>query len=263
MRLEGKVALIAGSGSGIGRACALLFAEQGASVAIVELREDWGGAVQKEIDAMGRSSIFVQTDISSEEAVKQAVAKTVAAFGHIDVLVNCAGGALMDDAFVRDVDMSVWDHTISVDLKGTLLTCKHTIPELVKGPASAIVNISSWTGLVGSPFRNVYVAAKGGVISFTKALAAELSPLGVRANVVCPGGVATPFIAKKYDNADPREPKIRYRNDLMRRYPFSYGKPIDIANVVLFLASNEARMITGATIAADGGRSTLLPAEID
>jgi NAD(P)-dependent dehydrogenase (short-subunit alcohol dehydrogenase family) len=254
-RLQDKVALITGGGGGIGAACAALFAGEGAKVAIVDIDADAGRSVEAAIRDAGGDAIFVQANVSAEEDVRNAVTAILNSYGRLHVLCNVAGGSAADDAPVHEVDLSLWDRTLSVDLLGTFLFCRHAVPPMIDGGGGSIVNTSSWAALRG--FRkHVYVSAKGGLLSLTRALAAEYASAGIRANVICPGGVRSERNRRRYEEGGASDtPAARARADLIRRYPFGYGDPIDIANIALFLASAESRMITGAVIPADGGRS--------
>src|SRR5215510_6965569 len=257
-RLQGKVAFITGAGSGIARSAALLFTQEGAKVAIAELKPELGRASEQAIRAAGGEAIFVETDVTQEDSVKDAIQQTVARYDKLDVLYNCAGGSVAQDRKVTDVDMWVWQHTQSLDLLGTFLCCRHGIPELIKAGGGAIVNMSSVAALRGSFAGHVYVAAKGGIIAFTKALAGEYAQYGIRANAIGPGLVMTDRVKQRFgDTPDGPaiSPQAQAIKAQLKKYPFSVGEPEDIARIALFLASDEARMITGAIIPADGGLS--------
>jgi NAD(P)-dependent dehydrogenase (short-subunit alcohol dehydrogenase family) len=257
-RLQGKVAFITGAGSGIARAAAQLFAQEGAKVVIAELKQELGRASEQAVREVGGDATFVETDVTKEESVKNALQQTVTRYGKLDVLYNCAGGSVAQDQRVTDVDMWVWQHTQSLDLLGTFLCCRHGIPELMKTGGGAIVNMSSVAALRGQFAGHVYVAAKGGIISFTKALAGEYAQYGIRANAICPGLVMTDRVKQRFgENLDTPAPTPQAQaiKSQLKRYPFSVGEPEDIARIALFLASEEARMITGAILPADGGLS--------
>ncbi len=257
-RLAGKVAFITGAGSGIARAAACLFAREGAQVAIAEIKPEAGRATERTIRDAGGDSLFVETDVSQEESVRAAIAATVERFGRIDVVYNCAGGSLSEDSYVTDVDLDkVWSHTMSIDLRGTILCCRHGIPELVKAGGGAVVNMSSGAALRGGSNAHIYTAAKGAILSLTRALAGAYVKQGVRANAICAGRIQTERITARYGTPD-KAGAVVDRQDAagrVKEYPFWVGKPEDIANIALFLASDESRMITGASIPADGGRS--------
>ena len=175
------------------------------------------------------------------------------AFGPIDILLNCAGGSLREDGPVTEVDPSVWDHTINLDMKGPFLCCRHVIPVMVEQGKGSVVNFSSVVALRGNHIAHVYVMAKGGLISFTKALAGAYSPKGIRVNAICPGIVLTERVRSRFTGGN----QIRFGgiDNMANQYPFAVGQPEDIANVALFLASDESRMVNGAAIPAEGGFS--------
>jgi len=175
------------------------------------------------------------------------------AFGQVDILLNCAGGSLREDGPVTDVDPSVWDHTMNLDLKGPFLCCRHVIPVMVEQGKGSVVNFSSVVALRGNHIAHVYVMAKGGLISFTRALAGAYSPKGVRVNAICPGIVLTERVRSRFTGGN----QIRFGgiDNIAGQYPFAVGQPEDIANVALFLASDESRMVNGAAIPAEGGFS--------
>jgi NAD(P)-dependent dehydrogenase (short-subunit alcohol dehydrogenase family) len=256
-RLSGKVALITGAGAGIGAAAALLFAREGAQVAIAEIDPARGERSAAAVQAAGGAAVFLPTDVTDEEAVRRSVARTLAAFGRLDILYNCAGGAVVEDDYVTEVDMAVWERTIGLDLKGTFLCCRHAIPAIVLAGGGAVVNMSSGAALRGASPAHVYTTAKGAILSLTRALAGRFARDGVRVNAICSGRVLTERITSTYGTLD-TPGRLVDRQDPVgraREYPFWVGTPQDMANIALFLASDESRMITGASIAADGGRS--------
>ena len=248
--LAGKVAVITGAGSGIGRAAAQLFVAEGAKVVVAEIDTALGEASAREA---GDGARFVRTDVTDEESVKQMVQHAKEAFGQVDILLNCAGGSLRDDKPVTDVDLSVWDHTMNLDLKGPFLCCRHVIPVMVEQGNGSVVNFSSVVALRGNHIAHVYVMAKGGLISFTRALAGAYSPKGIRVNAICPGIVLTERVKSCFTGSN----QIRFGgiDNIAGQYPFAVGQPEDIANVALFLASDELRMVNGAAIPAEGGFS--------
>ena len=249
-RLVDKVAVITGAGSGIGRASAKLFVAEGAKVIVAEVDETLGTASAREAGAGAR---FIRTDVTDEESVKQMVRQAKEAFGRIDVLLNCAGGSLREDRPVTEVDLSIWDRTINLDLKGPFLCCRHVLPVMLEQGKGSVVNFSSVVALRGNHIAHVYVSAKGGLISFTQALAGAYSPKGIRVNAICPGVVLTDRVKSRFTNGN----QIRFGgiDNITERYPFGVGQPEDIANVALFLASDESRMVNGAAIPAEGGIS--------
>ncbi len=256
-RLGGRVAFITGAGSGIARAAAKLFASEGASVAIVEIDRARGEETERLVKSAGGSAMFVETDITREESVRDAVDAAARHFGKINVLYNCAGGSIPEDNLITEVDHAAWDRTMNLNLHGTLLCCRHVIPQLIKAGGGAVVNMSSGAALRGASPAHIYSTAKGAILSLTRALAGAYVKHNIRANAICAGRILTERITSRYGSpgapgpfVDPQDVDGRVKD-----YPFWVGQPEDIANIALFLASDESRMITGATIPADGGRS--------
>lgn len=261
-RLEGKVGFLTGGGAGIAKCSALEFVKEGAKVAIVDINETVGRKAVADIEAAGGEVLFVRADVTNEDEVKRAVDAAAERFGKLDVLVNCAGGSLLEDAPVHEMDLAIWHRTINLNLLHPFLVCKHGIPHLMKAGGGSIVNFSSMVGMVGM-YRPAYAAAKGGIMSFTKTLAAQYAQHGIRANAIGPGSIRTERHLARYHNKDwmynekPTGAALE-RQIAQKLYPFSAGDPIDIAHIVVFLASEESRMLTGTTIAAEGGRSAYL-----
>ena len=255
-RLQGKVALITGAGTGIGCAAGRLFVGEGARVAIAELKPELGRVAERTLRDAGGDALFIETDVTDEASVQRAVADTVERYGKLDVLYNCAGGSVPEDSPVTEVPLWVWDHTISLDLKGTLLCCRHAIPEIIKAGGGSVINMSSVAALQGFP-GHVYSAAKGAVISLTRSLAHQYSREGVRVNAICPGVVLTDRVKARFGDL----PGVEGGSEDSRaartaaRYPFGVGQPEDIGQVALFLASDESRMLNAAILVADGGMS--------
>jgi NAD(P)-dependent dehydrogenase (short-subunit alcohol dehydrogenase family) len=261
-RLQGKVAFLTGAGAGIAKATAKAFVREGAKVAIIEINREAGSAAEREIREAGGDALFVETDVTQDDSVRAAVAKTVARYGRLDVIFNCAGGSLQEDAPVHEMDLDVWHRTVALNLLHPFLTCRHGIPHLIRAGGGAIVNVTSHLGLMGS-IKPAYAATKGGIISFTKTLAAQYVQYNIRANAIAPGSVRTERQIRRYENQDfmlagNPSPAARERAAFQKLYPYSKGEPDDIAAIAVFLASGDSRMLTGTTIAADGGRSSYL-----
>jgi len=247
-RLEDKVAIITGAGSGIGRASAIRFAEEGARIVVAEIDPALGQETVEVVRSAGGDARCLETDVTDEPSVARCVAAAVAAYGRLDVLFNCAGGSLASDAPITEVDWSVYRRTLALDLEGTMLVCRHVIPELIRAGGGSLVNTSSLVALQGGHPMHVYASAKGAILSFTRALAGTYANHGIRANAICPGIVLSQRIRARF--GDQGEGAT-----LGEDHPFGVGEPVDIANVALFLASDESRMVTGAVIPAEGGLS--------
>ncbi len=257
-RLDGKVAFITGAGAGIAKAAALLFAREGARVALIELNAEAGTNVQAAVHAQGGDALFVQTDVTQVDSVRLAMERTVAQFGALHVIVNCAGGSTQQDYPVHEMDIDNWHKTIALNLFHPFLTCKFGIPHLIQAGGGSIINFASSLGMVGS-VKPAYAASKGGIVAFTRTLAAQYAQYGIRANAIAPGVVRSERQLKRWEdpNGEKTPQRLAYDN-LKKLYPFSVSEPEQIAALALFLASNESAMMTGATVPADGGKSTYL-----
>jgi NAD(P)-dependent dehydrogenase (short-subunit alcohol dehydrogenase family) len=249
MRLRDKVALITGGTSGIGRATALLFAQEGAQVAITGRNETRGQQVRAEIEQAGGQALFLRADVRLPEECRRAVQDTVQAFGRMDILFNNAG--VFYPHTVIDCTEEEWDLTVDTCLKGTYLMSKYALPIMVAQGSGAIINNASGWGLVGGNEAAAYCAAKGGVVLLTKAMAVDHSQQGIRVNCVCPGDVDTPMLIA---DAESRGMAWNaYLADAANRPMGRISQPQEIAKAVLFLASDDASFVTGAILAVDGG----------
>jgi NAD(P)-dependent dehydrogenase (short-subunit alcohol dehydrogenase family) len=229
---------------------------------LFDINAEVGKRAEQEIKDAGGEVIFIQADVTQDAAVKQAVDSTVAKFGRLDVVVNCAGGSVLEDVPVHEMSMEIWQRTINLNLLHPFLVCRHGIPHLIKNGGGSIINFSSMVGMTGI-YRPAYAAAKGGIMSFTKTLAAQYVQYGIRANAIGPGSIRTERAIKRYQNKEWMQNEkptgaVKERMIVQKLYPFSVGDPGDVAAIVVFLASDESRMLTGTTIAADGGRSAYL-----
>jgi len=264
MRFDGKVVLISGGGSGIGRATALGFAGLGAKVAVADIDGAKAAAVVTEIAGKGGSAVAITADAAAAAGVEAMVAGAVAAFGGLDILHNNAFGqptlpaGQSRLAFTADVDDKVWTYTIDLALTGVFRATKRAIPELLKRGGGAIVNTASISGLFADFAIGAYNAAKAGVVNLTRVTAIEYASRGIRVNCICPGAIDTPLLRPSLSLPGFAEGTLAAIP--MRRL----GRPEEMANVVLFLASDLASYVTGAAIVADGGLTaqTGLPTRI-
>jgi len=240
-RLRGKVAVVTGAASGIGRATAILFAREGAKVVIADLNH---GAVD-EITAAGGEAIYVQTDLLVEAQVEEMVRRSVAAYGHLDILVNNAGAVVKGG--IIDLSPEGWQRNLDLNLTSAYRCCRHAIPHIVREGGGSVINTASIQGICGISDFAGYAAAKGGVIAFTRQLARQFAHSQVRVNCVSPGVVMTPI----FNEAEDVEEMTRLVADYT---PLGIvGAPEDIAYLTLFLASDESSYITGQNFVADGG----------
>ena len=244
MRLEGKVAIISGAASGMGAEEARLFAREGARVVVADITDDDGEAVARQIEDTGGEAVFVHTDVTSEESWRNVVETTLERYGKIDILVNNAG--ISSGVFADPLDLDGWSRIMDVNATGVYLGTRAVVPGMQKARGGSIVNISSIMGFVAGDYGHpAYHASKGAVRIFTKATAVRYGPDGIRANSVHPGYMP-PMRTSVRDPAD-REEHIRLTP--LRRT----GEAIEVANGVLFLASDEASFITGTELVIDGG----------
>jgi NAD(P)-dependent dehydrogenase (short-subunit alcohol dehydrogenase family) len=249
MRLKDKVIFVTGGGSGMGRAAAESFCREGARVAVADLTEDTGQSSADAAKAAGGDAFFVRCDVSKESDVKAAIAATVERYGRLDVLYNNAGIMMEQDCSVVDTEEWVWDRTFAVNVKGIYFCCKYGIPEMVKNGGGSVINIASFVALLGcSVPQDAYTASKGAVIALTKSLAVQFGPQGVRSNAVCPGPIETPLMTE-WLLSDPEAKALR----LARNPSGRFGRPEDIVNAGIYLASDESTWTNGAVIVLDGG----------
>jgi len=249
MRLKNKVALITGGTSGIGEATALLFAAEGAKVAITGRNEARGAGVVAGIRQSGGEAVFIRADVSLASDCQRAVAETLRVFGRLDILFNNAGVFYPQTAL--ECSEKEWDEQIDVNLKGTFLMSKFVLPAMIAQKSGVIVNNSSGWGIVGGDRAVAYCASKGGVVLITKAMAVDHGRQGIRVNCICPGDVETPML--------PEDAKMRgmkwedYLAGCASRPLGRVGTVEEIAKAVLFLASDDSSFMTGAALVVDGG----------
>ncbi|MCH8100069.1 MAG: SDR family oxidoreductase [Proteobacteria bacterium] len=249
MRLKGKVALITGGTSGIGSATAIRFAAEGAAVAITGRNTERGEQVVRDIIANDGEALFIESDVRSAADCRRAVDQTLERFGKIDVLFNNAG--VFHPKSIPDLTEEEWDETIDSSLKGAFLMSKYVLPSMIERGSGSIIHTSSGWGILGGDKAAAYCAAKGGLIVMAKAMAIDHGPDGIRVNCVCPGDVLTPMLA---DDAAKRGMSWDDYEVVAAERPLGrIGTTEDIANAVLYLASDESSFVTGDALVVDGG----------
>ncbi len=250
MRLKDKVTLITGSGSGIGKSTALLFAKEGAHVIINDLDVAKGNETVAEIRAAGGSGQFIQADVTQPESVRGMVEQMIGDCGRVDVLFNNAG--ISGVGAIHEVEPDAWDKVILVNLRGVYLTSKYVLPHMMERRSGSIINMSSCIAEIGLGRRASYSASKGAVLALTKSMQVDYAPYNIRVNALLPGTILTPFVEdylrRSYDNQEEAVASLKSRqlsNDL--------GRPEDVAPAALFLASDESKFMMGSPLYIDGG----------
>jgi NAD(P)-dependent dehydrogenase (short-subunit alcohol dehydrogenase family) len=246
-RLQGKVALITGGGRGIGRAAARLFAREGAKVVVAEIASADGQATAAAIKEAGGDARFVATDVAQPEQVEAAVKTAVDTFGGLHVLYNNAGGATPKDGKVTEMDLDEFWRTIGVDLFGTFLGCRFAIPVMVEGGGGSIINTTSIRAMIGTAGADAYSSAKGGVRALTRALALQWAAHNIRVNAIAPGVILTERVRALLREDDP----------IFQKSLLGASEPEDVAQMALYLASDESRRVTGAILPMDSGASAI------
>ena len=249
MRLKSKAALITGAGSGIGRITAQAFANQGAAVAVVDIDEKAGNeTVRLLVDQGAGHTIFVHADVSKAGDCKKMIALAEDAFGHLDILFNNAGISHIADADAVDTEESVWEQTINVNLRGVFLGCKYGIPALQRSGGGSVINTASFVALMGSATPQIaYTASKGGVLAMSRELAVIHAREKVRVNALCPGPLRTELLMKYLESEEKKSRRLVH-------IPMGrFGEAREIADAVVFLASDESTFITGTSFVVDGG----------
>jgi NAD(P)-dependent dehydrogenase (short-subunit alcohol dehydrogenase family) len=247
MKLKGKVIIITGAKSGIGLATAIRFASEGAKVVVADIKD-----AHKEVSEITRreaEALFVQADVSNGSQVAALIEKTLSAFGRLDVLVNNAGIELTKK--VTETTEAEWEHLMNVNLKGVFLCSKAAIPVMQRNGGGVIVNVASELGLVGGSEIAAYSASKGGVVQLTKAMAIDHAGDGIRVNCVAPGPVSTPLLEAIIENSS--NPEQERQSIVGKTLLKRLARPEEIANVIVFMASDESSYMTGSVVVVDGG----------
>ncbi len=244
-RLSGKTAIITGGANGIGYATAKLFAAEGANVVVADFNADAAEQAVNAIAKSGGTALAAQCDVSDESSVADMVETSADHYGTVDVLFNCAGGGSTKDGPVTELDIDEFWRTVRVDLFGTLLCCRLVIPQMVRTGGGSIINISSLRAVIGTHGADAYTASKGGVLALSRAMAMQWAKDGIRVNTLAPGVVLTERVSAF----------IREDNPIYQKSLLGPSDPRDVANLALYLASDESRKMTGAVLRLDGGAS--------
>ena len=251
MKLAGKVALITGGGSGIGKATAILFAREGAKVVVADYDAKAGEETATEIKSAGGKALFVKADVSKSADVRKMIEMTINIYEQLDILVNNAG-VQQPATLITETPEEVWDWLIGINLKGVFLGMKYGIPHMLER-GGIVINMASMAGLTGFSHVSAYCASKGGVIQLTKTAALEFVNYNIRINCLCPGTTLTPLVERQMSRQDWKDKKPLRGPIPMGRL----GKPEEIAQAALFLACDESSYITGSALVADGGYTAL------
>jgi NAD(P)-dependent dehydrogenase (short-subunit alcohol dehydrogenase family) len=250
MRLEGKVAAITGAGRGIGRAAAELFAREGARVVILEIDEDSGRATKESIERSGNQALYIKTDVADAASVEDAFAKIRSTYGELHVLYNNASvfwGNL--DSPVTDISLEAWHKILAINLNSIFYCCKYGLPLMMESGGGSVINTSSSAGVIGIPKCDAYTASKGATVSLTRSMAVEYGPSKVRVNCIAPAAIATDMVRESNFNDPSFDERAFLETTPVRRW----GTPEEIAEIALFLASDQSSYMNGAILVADGG----------
>lgn len=250
MRLIDKIVIITGSGSGIGKSSALLFAKEGATVVVNDLDPDKGTETVNEIQAAGGAAIFIQADVTNPQEVEALVDRVIAEYGRVDVLFNNAG--ISGVGALHEVEPDVWDRIMKVNTKGVYLPSKYVLPYMMERKAGVIINMSSCVAEIGLARRAAYSASKGAILALTKSMQVDYAAYHIRVNAILPGTILTPFV-ENYLKTSYNDPEVAMEAIKKRQLSGEMGKPEDVAYAALFLASDESKFMMGSPLYIDGG----------
>jgi NAD(P)-dependent dehydrogenase (short-subunit alcohol dehydrogenase family) len=249
MRLKGKTTVITGSGSGIGKSSALLFAEEGAEVVVVDRDVDKGKETVGEIQSAGGRAVFIHADVTDPNSVKSMVDEVITGFGRIDVLFNNAG--ISGIGMLHEIELEDWDRIMNVNVKGVYLPSKYVVPHMMKAKYGSIINMSSCIAEIGLARRASYAATKGAVLALTKSMQVDYASYNIRVNAILPGTILTPFVENYLSKSD--NPEAAIASLKTRQLSGDLGRPEDVAKAALFLASDESKFMMGSPLYIDGG----------
>ena len=249
LSLTGKIAMVTGAGSGIGHGIALLLAEMGASIAVLEIDDAKGSSTAAEVQDQSGQAVSVHCDVRSASDCRRAVETTIQKWGKIDILCNCAGIAIRKN--ILELAEEEWDLALDVTLKGIFLLSREVIPDMIRNGGGSIINIGSGWSLKGGPKAASYCAAKGGAVNLTRAMAIDHGPHNIRVNCICPGDIDTPMLRSECAQLGGNVQS--FMKEAANRPLARVGMPEDVANAVLFLASPMSNWITGTALVVDGG----------
>ena len=250
MRLQDKVCIITGAGSGIGRSSAVLFAGEGAAVVVADINKENGEETVSLITSQGGQASYVHADVTSPESAKAMIEETIRQYGQIDVLFNNAG--ISGVGMLHEIEPDAWDRVMNVNIRGVYLPSKYALPYMMERKAGSIINMSSCIAEIGLALRASYAATKGAVLALTKSMQVDYAPYNIRVNALLPGTIMTPFVENYLKNSYD-DPEKAFESIKKRQLGGDLGRPEDVAKAALFLASDESKFMMGSPLYIDGG----------